>query len=69
MSADDGGASGARAVVGRRQDLPIHELPPVEIQVHSFAIHKAGTIDTRGWLSFFAAPVVAASFYAIKSIT
>jgi len=64
-----GGTGSAHAILGRWEDLLIHEWQPVEIQVNPFAIHKAGIIGTRGWLSFNAAPLVAASFYGLKSIT
>jgi len=49
--------------------LLIHEWQPVEIQVNPFAIFRAGILGTRGWLSFNSAPLVAASFYALKSLT
>jgi hypothetical protein len=59
----------AHAVFGKFSDLIVMEWTPLELSVNPFANFRADLVGVRGWLSYNAAPLNNASFYAIRSIT
>lgn len=64
-----GGTTDATAAFGRWKDLLVYEWSPMEVAVNPFATFTSAIIGVRAWLPFSAAPLCAASFYTITSIT
>lgn len=64
-----GGTTDATAVFGRWRDLLVYEWSPLEVAVNPFASFQSAIIGVRAWLPFSAAPLCAASFYTLTSIT